>query len=239
MRTGPKRRRLDRATWKAEQDRIAIQKGAAKAERRAAAAKDGAERAEIRQQAAAKHTAEQRLQDAELGQRLAEEGLISALAVTKADERLLARLACRTEPRGYSFRNADENAELHVCVDPIIREGLDALSGASPGVSLSERFRDMFAMVTDWAQRLAEAIPRWLKWDELVDRITRSAQLAFGWLSRPDTLAGTIEATPAWHDIEDTARRDLNRARGVAALVAKDSMLEKPQSKAVFRFTSD
>lgn len=238
-RTGPKRRRLDRATWKAEQIRIALQKGAEKAERRAAAANDRADQAEVREQAAVKRTTEQRLQDAEIGQRLAEEGLISALAATEADERLLARLTRRIDPRGYPARNADENAELHARVDPMIREGLEALSGASPNVGLSEQFRDIFAMVTDWTQRLTEAMPRWLRWGELVDRITRSAQLAFGWSSRPDTLAGVIEATPAWRDIEDTARRDLDRARGVAALVAKDSQPDNPRHNAVFRFTSE
>lgn len=82
-------------------------------------------------------------------------------------------------------------------------------------------------MVTDWTQRLAEAMPRWLRWDELVDRISRNAQFAFGWSSRPDTLAATIEATPVWHDIEDTARRELHRARGVAALIAKESTPDK------------
>ncbi|NHF71536.1 plasmid recombination protein [Paracoccus xiamenensis] len=238
-RTGPKRRRLDRATWKAEQIRIALQKGAEKAERSAAAANDRAEQAEVREQAAAKRTAEQRLQDAAIGQRLAEEGLISALAATEANERLLARVTRRIDPRGYPARNADENAELHARVDPMIRQGLEALSGTSPNVSLSEQFRDIFAMVIDWTQRLAEAIPRWLKWDELVDRITRSAQIAFGWSSRPSTLAGVIEATPAWRDIEDTARRDLDRARGVAALVAKDSQPDNPRHNAVFRFTSE
>lgn len=226
-RTGPKRRRLDRSTWKAEQNRITLQKEAGKAERLVAAANDRAEQAEIREQAAAKRTAKQRLQDAEVGQRLAEEGLTSALAAIEADERLLARLSCRTEPRGYSSRSSDENAELHACVDPIIRNGLDALSRPSPGASLSERFRDIFAMVTDWTQRLAEAMPRWLRWDELVDRISRNAQFAFGWSSRPNTLAATIEATPVWNDIEDTARRDLDRARGVAALIAKDLTPDK------------
>ncbi|MDT9694363.1 hypothetical protein Q5762_39710, partial [Streptomyces sp. P9(2023)] len=77
-------------------------------------------------------------------------------------------------------RNADENAALHACVDPIILEGLDALSAGSPGVSLSERFRDMLAMVTDWTSRLAAAIPRWFRWEELADRIARTAQRMFG-----------------------------------------------------------
>lgn len=101
-RTGPKRRRLDRATWKAEQGRIALQKSAENAECLAAAAKERAEEADIREQAAAKRTVKQRLQEAEVGQRLAEEGLTSAFAAIEADERLLARLSCRTEPRGYS-----------------------------------------------------------------------------------------------------------------------------------------
>lgn len=238
-RTGPKRRRLDRATWKAEQNRIALLKDAEKAERRATSVNDRAEQAEAREQAAAKHSAAHRLQEAELGQRLAAEGLISALAVAEADEHLLARLDRRTDPRGYPARNPDENAELHACVDPIIREGLDALSAGSPGISLAERFRDMLAMVTDWTSRLADAMPRWFRWEELADRIARTAQRIFGWSSRPDTLAGTIEATPAWHDIEASARRDLDRALGVAALVAQNTVPEPPQSRAVFRFTSD
>lgn len=238
-RTGPKRRRLDRATWKAEQNRIALLKDAEKAERRATSANDRAEQAEARELAAAKRSAAQRLQEAELGQRLAAEGLTSALAAAEADERLLARLDHRTDPRGYPARNANENAELHARVDPIIREGLVALSAGSPGVSLADRFRDMLAMVTDWTSRLADAIPRWFRWEELADRIARTAQRMFGWSSRPDTLAGTIEATPAWRDIENSARRDLDRALGVAALVAQNAVPEPPQSRAVFRFTSD
>lgn len=238
-RTGPKRRRLDRVTWKAEQNRIALLKDAEKAVRRATFANDRAEEAEARELAAAKRSAAHRLQEAELGQRLAAEGLISALAAADADEHLLARLDRRTDPRGYPARNANENATLHACVDPIILEGLDALSADSPGVSLSERFRDMLAMVTDWTSRLAAAIPRWLRWEELADRIARTAQRMFGWPSRPETLAGTIEATPAWRDIEASARRDLDRALGVAALVAQNMVPEPPQSRAVFRFTSD
>ncbi len=238
-RTGPKRRRLDRATWKAEQNRIALLKDAEKAERRATSANDRAEKAEARELAAAKCSAAHRLQEAELGQRLAAEGLISALAAAEADEHLLARLDRRTDPRGYPARNADENAALHACIDPIILEGLDALSAGSPGVSLSERFRDMLAMVTDWTSRLADAMPRWFRWEELADRIARTAQRIFGWPSRPDTLAGIIEATPAWHDIEALARRNLHSALGVAALVAQNTVPEKPQSRAVFRFTSE
>lgn len=238
-RTGPKRRRLDRATWKAEQNRIALLKEAAKAEHRATSANDRAEQAEAREMAAAKRTAAQRLQEAELGQRLAEEGLISALATADADERLLSRLERRTDPRGYPARNADENAELHARVDTIIREGLDALSAGSPGISLAERFRDMLEMMADWTSRLADAMPRWFRWEELADRIARTAQRMFGWSSRPDTLASTIEATPAWHDIEAFARRNLDSALGVAALVAQNTVPEPPQSRTVFRFTSD
>ena len=238
-RTGPKRRRLDRATWKAEQGRIQLLKDSAKADRRAEASTNRAEEAEMRERAAAKRTAAHRLQEAELGQRLAEEGLIAALAAEDADDRLLSRLSRQTNPRGYPSRTGEENGEIHATVGPIIDEGLEALRAPSPAGSTLERFKDVLAVIGDWTKRLAAAIPRWMRWEELVDRIARTAQQTFGWASRPDTLAGVVEATPAWRDIEESARKDLNRARGVAALVAQERTAEPTQSRSVFRFDAD
>lgn len=235
-RTGPKRRRLDRATWKAEQGRIQLLKDAAKADRRAEASTKRAEEAGMRERAAAKRTAAHRLQLAELGQRLAEEGLVAALTTMEADDRLLSRLSQQTNPRGYPSRTGEENNEIYMTVAPIIDEGLDALGAPSPAGNTLERFKDLFAMIADWTERLAAAIPRWMRWEELVDRIARTAQQTFGWASRPDTLAGFVEATPAWRDIEESARKDLNRARGVAALVAQEPITGPSQSRAVFRF---
>ena len=238
-RTGPKRRRLDRATWKAEQDRIQLLKDAEKADRRAEASTNRAEEAEMRERAAAKCTAAHRLQEAELGQRLAEEGLVAALAAMDADDRLLSRLSQQTNPRGYPSRTGEENNEIHMTISPIIDEGLDAMGAPSPAGTTLERFKDLLTMIADWTERLAEAIPRWMRWEELVDRIARSAQQTFGWASRPDTLAGFVEATPAWRDIEESARKDLDRARGVAALIAQEPMAEPSQSRSVFRFDAD
>lgn len=238
-RTGPKRRRLDRATWKAEQGRIQLLKDAAKADRRAEASTNRAEEAEMRERATAKRTAAHRLQEAEMGQRLAEEGLVAALAAMDADDRLLSRLSQQANPRGYPSRTGEENNEIHMTISPIIDEGLDALGTPSPAGGTLERFNDLFAMITDWTERLAAAIPRWMRWEELVDRIARAAQQTFGWSSRPDTLAGFVEATPAWRGIEESASKDLNRARGVAALVAQERSAEPAQSRAVFRFDGD
>lgn len=238
-RTGPKRRRLDRATWKAEQGRIQLLKDAAKADRRAEASTNRVEEAEMRERATAKRTAAHRLQEAELGQRLAEEGLVAALAAIDADDRLLSRLSQQTNPRGYPSRTGEENNEIHMTVAPIIDEGLDALGAPSPAGGTLERFNDLFAMIADWTERLAAAIPRWMRWEELVDRIARTAQQTFGWSSHPDTLAGFVEATTAWRDIEESARQDLNRARGVAALLALEPMADPSQSRSVFRFDGD
>ena len=238
-RTGPKRRRLDRATWKAEQGRIQLLKDAAKADRRAGASTNRAEEAEIHERTAAKRTAAHRLQEAELGQRLAEEGLIAALAAMDADDRLSSRLSQQTNPRGYPSRTGEENNEIHMTISLIIDEGLDALGAPSPAGGTLERFKDLFAMIADWTERLAAAIPRWIRWEELVDRIARTAQQTFGWASRPDTLAGLVEATTAWRSIEESARQDLNRARGVAALVAQERKAEPAQSRSVFRFEGD
>lgn len=235
-RTGPKRRRLDRATWKAEQNRIRLLKEAVKAERHAEAARHRADQAEERERNAAKHTALQRLHQAELGQRLAKEGLINALAVMEADERLLAWLSCQTELGGYPSRNADEHVELHAKVGAVITEGLQALSVPLSAGSAPDQFRYALGIITDWTRQLADAIPRWMRWDELVDRIARTAQHLFGWSSRPRCLADMIEATPVWRNIEDLARQDLDRARSVASLIAADTEPEHPQSGATFCF---
>jgi hypothetical protein len=53
-------------------------------------------------------------------------------------------------------------------------------------------------------------MPRWMRWGEVVDRITRSAQQTFGWTYRSDTFAGVIEASSVWRDIETAAEKNFS-----------------------------
>ena len=217
-RTGPKRRRMDRATWKAEQLRIMLMKSVEQAERRAQDTAIRVASAEAHEEAEVLRTASERLHDAELMQRLAEEGLVEALRVADAENRMIARFMEPVDPRGYASRNSDENQELHSTITPIILEGLDDLNNLQSAASLLNRFGELVAFVTDWTQRLAEAAPRWIGWGEVVDRIARAAQHVFGWTYRPNGLVEVVEASPIWRDIESSAKQELHRARDVAAL---------------------
>lgn len=93
--------------------------------------------------------------------------------------------------------------------------------------------------VVGWTQHLVEVMPRWLRWGELVDRITRSAQQAFGWTYRPDTLAGIVEASPVWQDIETEAERELKRAQDIAALSAHHGNPHQVERGSGFQFEAD
>lgn len=238
-RTGPKRRRMDRATWKTEQSRIGLLKDTQKAERRAQASASRAALAEAREAAMAERTAAQRLQKVELVQRLADEGLVEALRVTKVEERLISKVTKQIASGGYVTRNTDENHELHATVIPIIQYGLDALNNLKSAENLVNRFNELVAFVTDWVQHLTEVMPRWLRWGEVVDRIARTAQQDFGWTYRPDSLAEVVEASPVWRDIEASAKRELHRARDVAAMTAHDAMNPRSKPRSGFRFGID
>lgn len=155
-RTGPKRRRMDRARWKAEQTRIVLLKDVEKAERRARNAASRAEAAEAQEQATAMRSAALRLQEAEVVQRLADEGLIEALRVVNVDDRLISRLTEQIEPRGYSARNADENQILRETIVPVLQEGLEVLQDFQAQGSAANRFEELVTFVVGWTQHLVE-----------------------------------------------------------------------------------
>lgn len=120
-RKGPKRRRLDRATWKAEQERVSLLKNVEKAERRARSSTNRADAAEAREQAAAMKSVAHRLQEAELVQRLSSEGLVEALRVVEAGDQILGRLTEKPDPHGYASRNSEEHEVLRETIIPVIK----------------------------------------------------------------------------------------------------------------------
>lgn len=88
-------------------------------------------------------------------------------------------------------------------------------------------------------QDLVDAMPRWLRWGEVVERIARTAQQTFGWTYRPDNMVSVVEASPAWRDIEAGAEKELKRARDIAALSARRTSPNRPERRSGFCFETD
>lgn len=238
-RKGPKRRRLDRATWRAEQDRITLLKNVEKAERRSRTSTSRAEAAEMREQTTAMSSAADRLQEAELVQRLSGEGLIEALRVVEANDQLIGRLTEKIELGGYASHDSDRRQILRETILPVINDGLEALKDLQLQGELAERFDDILAFATGWTEHLIEVMPRWLKWGEVVERIAHAAQQVFGWTYRPDSLVDVLEASPAWSDIEAEAEKELRRARDIVALSAQRTAENYPERSFGFRLEAD
>ncbi|VDC33211.1 plasmid recombination protein [Pseudogemmobacter humi] len=125
-RTGPRRRRLDRATWKAERDRLEAQKAASIAIERAVEAKAIAEEAHARLQDEMTVTLASMIEDAETAHLIAEEGLIATLRHRRTDALLIDRLIAEP-PVPMRTRRPEERIELNRVLQPVISDGLQRL----------------------------------------------------------------------------------------------------------------
>lgn len=91
-------------------------------------------------------------------------------------------------------------------------------SQPSSGPGLLEGLSGFLHGMAGWVNRLADASPHWLKWPETVAYAAQSAKHAFGSTWAASTLAGVIEASPAWQSFTREAKVRLEQARAVQAL---------------------
>ncbi|SFO76698.1 hypothetical protein SAMN04244567_03020 [Paracoccus pantotrophus] len=217
-RTGPRRRRLDRAAWKAEQERLKAQKEAEIAILRAEEARRLADEEERRRDLVMQDTVASRLQEAEAVHAIATGGLIAAIRQIDPDPVLLKRLETPGEMGAWTHHDADRNCEMHSALAPVLSDGLEALRQPPAGPGLLGGLTGFLRGLAGWVNRLADASPRWLKWPETVAYIANGAREAFGTPYAASTLAGVIEASPAWQSFTGEARARLDQARTVQAL---------------------
>ncbi len=217
-RTGPRRRRLDRAAWKAEQERLKAQKEAEIAILRAEEARRLADEEERRRDLVMQDTVASRLQEAEAVHAIATGGLIAAIRQIDPDPVLLKRLETPGEMGAWTHHDADRNREMHSALAPVLSDGLEALRQPPAGPGLLGGLTGFLRGLAGWVNRLADASPRWLKWPETVAYIANGAREAFGTPYAASTLAGVIEASPAWQSFTGEARARLDQARTVQAL---------------------
>jgi hypothetical protein len=217
-RTGPRRRRLDRAAWKAEQERLKAQKDAEIAVERAADARRLADEEERRRDLVMQDTVARRLREAETVHAIAAGGLIAAIRQIDPDPVLLERLETPGEMGAWTHHDADRNREMHNALAPVLSDGLEALRQPRGGPGLLGGLSGFLRGVARWVNRLAGASPRWLKWPETVAYAAHGAKQAFGTTYTASTLAGVIEASPAWQSFTGEARARLDQARAVQAL---------------------
>lgn len=213
-RTGPRRRRLDRAAWRAEQERLGAQKKTDQALRREAEASQAAETAEARHQAALEISISQLIEEAELAHVIAEEGLIAALHHQNVDPELIGQLTAEPTMPPRSYRPEDR-AEMRPVLRPTISDGLERLRQPPEGSDTTAGFAVMFDHIGDWMSALASCRPRWLYWGDLGQEISIEAKSAFRLPYVPMTLAQAIEQSPAWTGLVEQARTGLGRALGV------------------------
>ncbi|QLH15302.1 plasmid recombination protein [Paracoccus pantotrophus] len=217
-RTGPRRRRLDRAAWKAEQERLKAQKDAEVAIERAAEARRLADEEERRRDLVMQDTVASRLQEAETVHAIATGGLIAAIRQIDPDPVLLEWLETPGEMAAWTHHDADRNREMHSALAPVLSDGLEALRQPPTGPGLLEGLSGFLRGLAGWVNRLADASPRWLKWPETVAYVAQGAKQAFGTTYTASTLAGVIEASPAWQSFTGEAKARLDQARAVRAL---------------------
>lgn len=217
-RTGPRRRRLDRAAWKAEQERLKAQKAKEIAMERAAEAHRLAAEEESRLERAMQHTVARRLQEAEAVHAIATGGLIAAMRQVDPDPVLLERLETPGQIGSWTRHDTDRKREMSGALAPVLSDGLEALRRPSNGPGLLEGLSGFLRGMAGWVNRLANASPRWLKWSETVAYAAQSAKHAFGSTWAASTLAGVIEASPAWQSFTGEAKARLEQARAVQAL---------------------
>ncbi|WP_449046027.1 plasmid recombination protein [Paracoccus versutus] len=212
-RTGPRRRRLDRAAWKAEQERLKAQKEAEIAILRAEEARRLADKEERRLNETMQDTAARRLQEAEAVHAIATGGLIAAIRQVDPDPVLLERLETPGQMGAWTHHDAYRNHEMHSALAPVLSDGLEALRQPPAGPGLLGGLSGFLRGVAGWVNRLAGASPRWLKWPETAVYVANGAREAFGTPYAASTLAGVIEASPAWQSFTGEARARLDQAR--------------------------
>ncbi|WGR61620.1 hypothetical protein E3U26_11610 [Paracoccus ferrooxidans] len=217
-RTGPRRRRLDRAAWKAEQERLKAQKAAEIATERAAEARRLADEEERRLSAVSWDTVARRLREAEAVHAIATGGLIAAIRQVDPDPVLLERLETPGQMGSWTNHDADRNREMSLALAPVLSDGLEALRQPPAGPGLFEGLSGFLRGLAGWVNRLADASPRWLKWPETVAYVAQGAKQAFGTTYSASTLAGVIEASPVWQFFTREAQARLDQARAVQAL---------------------
>ncbi|WP_346428963.1 plasmid recombination protein [Paracoccus sp. pheM1] len=217
-RTGPRRRRLDRAAWKAEQERLKAQKDAEIAVERAAQARRLADEEERRRDAVMQDTVSRRLQEAETVHTIATGGLIAAIRQIDPNPVLLERLETPGQMGSWTSHDADRNREMSLALAPVLSDGLEALRQPPTVPGLLGGLSGFLRGIAGWVNRLAGASPRWLKWPETVAHAAQGAKQAFGTTYTASTLAGVIESSPAWQSFAGEARARLDQARAVQAL---------------------
>ena len=217
-RTGPRRRRLDRAAWKAEQERLKAQKEAEIAILRAEEARRLADEEERRRDAVMQDTVARRLQEAEAVHAIATGGLIAAIRQVDPDPVLIERLETPGQMGSWTSHDADRNREMSLALAPVLSDGLEALRQPPGGPGLLGGLSGFLRGLAGWVNRLADASPRWLKWPETVAHAAQGAKQAFGTTYTASTLAGVIEASPVWQSFTGEAKTRLDQARAVQAL---------------------
>lgn len=217
-RTGPRRRRLDRAAWKAEQERLKAQKDAEIAVERAEEARRLADEEERRRDLVMQDTVTRRLQEAEAVHAIATGGLIAAIRQVDPDPVLLERLEAPGQMGSWTNHDADRNREMSGALAPVLSDGLEALRQPLTGRGLLEGLSGFLRGVAGWVNRLADASPRWLKWPETVAYAAQGTKQAFGMTYTASTVAEVVEASPAWQSFTGEARARLDQARAVQAL---------------------
>lgn len=213
-RTGPRRRRLDRAAWRAEVERLTAQKKTDQALRREAEAAQAADAAEARHLAALDISVTQLIEEAELAHVIAEEGLIAALHHQNMDPDLIEQL---TEAPTMPHRHyrPEERAEMRPVLRPTISDGIERLRQPPEARDAAAGFGIMFEQIADWMGALAACRPRWLSWGDLGHEISTEVRSEFRLQYVPSTLAQAIEQSPAWTRLVEQARTGLSRALGV------------------------
>lgn len=218
-RTGPRRRRLDRPAWKAEQERLKAQKDAEIAILHAAEeARRLADEEERRRDLVMQDTVASRLREAEMVHAIATGGLIAAIRQADPDPVLIERLETPGQMGSWTEHDADRNREMSLALAPVLSNGLEALRQPPTGPGLLGGLSGFLRGIAGWVNRLAGASPRWLKWPETVAYVAHGARQAFDTTYTASTLAGVIETSPAWQSFTGEARARLDQARAVQAL---------------------
>ncbi|WP_233901934.1 plasmid recombination protein [Paracoccus denitrificans] len=217
-RTGPKRDRLDRRAWNARKARLQALKEEVIAVERAAEARRLADEEERRRDAVMQDTVSSRLQEAEAVHAIATGGVIAAIRQVDPDPVLLERLETPGQMGSWTNHDADRNREMSLALAPVLSNGLEALRQPPAGPGLLGGLSGFLRGLAGWVNRLADTSPRWLKWPESVAYVAQGAKQAFGTTYTASTLAGVIEASPAWQSITGEARARLDQARAVQAL---------------------
>lgn len=218
-RTGPRRRRLDRKTWKAETSRLKAQKDEAIAVARADEARRLAEEQERRLELSLHDTVQKRLREAEMIHAIATGGVVEALRQIDPDPVMLERLETPAQMGGWNRHDALRNREMREALSPVLSDGLEVLRGPIHGADLLDGVTGFLRGIARWIGRLADASPPWMKWPETVAYVTQGMRHAFQAPSAASSLAGGIEISPTWQSLRENAVGRLEQARAVQALV--------------------